>query len=63
MTIKIVHEDTRFKEAVQEHQAIFDLLKAGDGIGAGKVLRHHNETFLDSIDAPPLRRRAKQNDT
>lgn len=61
MAIRVVQGDSRFNDAVHEHQAIVDLLKAGDGIGAGKVLRQHNETFLDSIDAP--RPRAKQNDT
>lgn len=61
VAIQIAKDDSRFNHAVNEHQTIVDLLKAGDGIGAGKVLRQHNETFLDSIDAP--RPRAKQNDT
>ncbi|MGH6645766.1 GntR family transcriptional regulator [Aquabacterium sp.] len=65
MAIQVVHEDSRFNDAVAEHQTIVDLLKAGDGTGAGKVLRHHNETFLDSIDVPRPRTKpsAKQNDT
>ncbi len=55
MAIRVVHEDSRFDTAVGEHQIILDLLKAGDGQAAGRLLRHHNETFLDSIDAPRAR--------
>lgn len=55
MTILEVHEDSRFATAVNEHQQVLDLLKAGDGAAAGRLLRHHTETFLDSMDTPPRR--------
>jgi DNA-binding GntR family transcriptional regulator len=47
MTIREVHEDSRFNTAVNEHQQVLDLLKAGDGPAAGRLLRHHTETFLE----------------
>ena len=47
--IREVQGDSRFDAAVNEHQTVLDLLKAGDGPAAGRLLRHHNETFLDSM--------------
>lgn len=50
MALRVVHQHRQFMQAVKEHQAALDLLKAGDGEGAGRVLGRHGEPFLDELE-------------
>lgn len=50
MALQVVHKHRQFMQAVKEHQAILDLLKAGDGEAAGRLLGRHGEPFLDELE-------------
>lgn len=51
-----------FLTAAASHRAITDLLRAGNGLQAGQMLRQHSESFINEIEAgetPPARKRRK----